>query len=1184
MSFVHLHVHSAYSLLDGAIKIPDLIKTTKEMGMPAVALTDHGQMFGVLNFYKEARAHSIKPIIGVETYVAPQDRKNKDKAQPRYHLVLLAKNLEGYHNLCRMISLANIEGFYHKPRVDPELLERYNSGLIALSACLQGEIPQAILYKGRNAAKLAIEKYASLFPDRFYLEIQENQIPDQTLVNQALIELSREIGLPLVATNDCHYLKKEDYLAHDILLCIQTAKRVQEVERMRMPFNTYYLRSPEEMRGLFSYCPEACDNTLKIANEIDLEFPKQKVYYFPNLPSPDNSTPEERIRIQAREGLEKFFQKRELLGDHKSPEEKQKYLSRLELELEVICSVGFAGYFLIVADFIAYAKNHKIPVGPGRGSAAGSLAAFALGITSIDPIRFDLLFERFLNPERVSMPDIDVDFCTEGRAEVLEYVTQTYGGSEYVAQILTLGQMKARAAIRDVGRALDIPLSEVDTLSKLIPTDDQKITLKSAIEREPRLKLAYDTRPQIKQLLDYAQTLENLPRHSSIHASGVVIGDKPLMEHLPLFVSSRATDKGEGVVATQFELGGVEEIGLIKFDFLGLQTLTLIKHCVRILAEKGITVDIEEIPQDDPTTFQFLRTGNLNGIFQMENAGIRQYLRNLRPVKLEDIMILLALYRPGPLSSGQGAQFVKVRQGLAQPEYHHPLLRPILEETGGVILYQEQVMRIAQVLADFSLGEADLLRRAMGKKKESEMARLKPDFISRCLNKGVDEKTAATIFDQLAKFAAYGFNKSHSAAYAMVTYQTAWLKAHYPVEFMAALMTSEQDDQGKIAELIQECRFDSLEVLPPDVNTSGYEFTVDNNKIRFGLGAIKGLGLGAIEIILEARQKKPFKNLFDFCKRITNKKVNKKVIEALIKSGAFDASGGESREVLFASLDNALKQRNADSTNYFGLFGPDPATSGDVLEWVATPPWPEQERLEYEKEFLGFYVTGHPLARFQTAAKALQTSSVQQILKLKTKKQVRVMGTVSAIKVKKDKNQNDFAFGTLEDETSTVELIFWSRNWTKLKHKLLSNKMFVIEGWAEPQSADNRYGSAKIIVDDIWSLEEDLESRVKSVVISVKLKYLPQITDFLTNRTLFPLRPELPYYYLLIACDLPMGAPGSLQIGSLQEGQAHISRGEGIYRLNQIPRLDLQFLEELTKFMGNTVSIRFENTKDTPRG
>ncbi|MDR2613244.1 MAG: DNA polymerase III subunit alpha [Deltaproteobacteria bacterium] len=1155
-SFVHLHVHSAYSLLDGAIRIPDLVSTAKSMGMPAVALTDHGQMFGAWAFYQAAVKAGVKPIVGVEAYVAPGGRHARDKSETRHHLVLLAMDMEGYQNLSRMISLANIEGFYYKPRVDYELLERYGGGIIALSACLQGEIPYAIVRHDYTKARSLIERYAGLFPGRFYLEVQENMIPDQAHVNEILRGYGKDMGIPLVATNDCHYLLKEHYEAHDVLLCIQTKTTVGEARRMRMPFNTYYFRSPEEMRGLFSWCPEACDNTLAIAERCNLEFPK-KTYHFPKLKLPEGATAEGRLRELARGGLESFFAKREGLGRPFTEDELGAYRDRLEMELSVIINVGFAGYFIIVADFTSWARGRGIPVGPGRGSAAGSLVSFALGITNIDPIRYDLLFERFLNPERVSMPDIDVDFCTDGRAEVLEYVTEAYGGPQYVTQIATLGQMKARAVIRDVARALAMPLSEADALAKLIPADDLTITLDKALEVEPRLAEAYKTRPEVKTLFSHARVLEKLFRHASLHASGVVIGDRPLMERLPLFVMQR---QGKSAVATQFELNGVEEMGLIKFDFLGLQTLTLIKHCLRLLAEKGVHVDLDALDTSDPATYELFRSGNLNGVFQMEKQGFRQYITSLRPSCIEDITGLLALYRPGPLKSGQAEHYIKVKRGRAKPEYLHPLLKPILEETGGVVLYQEQVMRIAQTLAGFSLGEADVLRRAMGKKKPEEMARIRPDFVSRCRGRGLDEAAASSVFDTLAKFAEYGFNKSHSAAYAIVCFQTAWLKAHHPVEFMAALMTSEQQNHDKIADLMAECRASGIAVLPPDVNSSGEKFTVKDGRILFGLGAIKGLGQGPIEAITQEREGRPYADLFDFCLRVCRRKVNRRVVEALIMSGALDAAGGADRATMIGSLDRAMKEaaekargpamEHLTVNSIFGSAGLEP--QGPC--WSEAAPFTDSERLTGEKEFLGFYVTGHPFERFERATRALGARRVGEVLRCRRREQVRVCGRICEVKIKKDRKGRDFAFASLEDSASRIELLVWANSFESVRGLLDGDdaRFVVVDGRAEPQAEDSRFGTAKISVEDIWSLESDLLNRVKSVEISLPLRQAPAAAELLSSWEPIPEGAQSPRFCLNLRCrdgvaSYLVDRPPLLTLELLERGERVL--GEGSFRL-----------------------------------
>ncbi|MDR3153292.1 MAG: DNA polymerase III subunit alpha [Deltaproteobacteria bacterium] len=1149
-NFVHLHVHSAYSLLDGAIRVPELVGTAASMGMPAVALTDHGQMFGALAFYNAAKKAGIKPIVGVEAYLTVLGRKTKEKDDPRCHLVLLAMNLEGYRNLCRMISLANLEGFYYKPRVDHELLERYGEGLIALSGCLQGEIPRLITARDYAGARRAIERYAGIFPDRFYLELQENRIPEQDIVNRALIDFGKEMGLPVVATNDCHYLREEHYTSHDVLLCIQTKTTVQTEKRMRMPFNTYWFRSAEEMRELFAYCPEACDNTLAIAERCSLEFP-ERTYHFPNLRLPEGTTAEARLEGLAREGLSGFFAKREARGEPFSDADKARYAERLEMELGVISRMGFAGYFVIVQDFTSWARSRGIPVGPGRGSAAGSLVSFALGITSIDPLRFDLLFERFLNPERVSMPDIDTDFCTEGRAEVLEYVTATYGGSEYVSQIATLGQMKARAVIRDCARALGMPLSQADSLAKLVPDDDLNITLDLALERVPRLAELHASREDVRELFHHARNLEKLFRHVSLHASGVVIGDRPLMEHLPLMTIEQKQTKNVSV-ATQFEYNGVEQMGLIKFDFLGLQTLTLIKHCLRLLSEKGINLDMDALDTSDPKTYELFRSGNLNGVFQMEKSGFRPYIMNLRPKRLDDIIHLLALYRPGPLKGGQAEQFIRVKRGMAAPEYLHPRLVPLLEDTAGVIIYQEQVMLICQLLAGFSLGEADVIRRAMGKKKPEEMNRIRPDFIARCVANGVDAASANSIFDALEKFAEYGFNKSHSAAYAVVSFQTAYLKAHHPVEFMAALMTSEQNDRDKIAELMDDCRASGLEVLPPDVNSSGEKFTVKDGKILFGLGAIKDLGQGAIEAICEEREKRPYSDLFDFCARLHGKKINRRYVEALIKSGALDTAGGADRGTMLASLENAMKEaaeKALAAESRFrqnSLFGaPAGASSGPA--WVEAPPLPEAVRLSAEKEFLGFYVTGHPQSRYEHAARALRARRVSQVLAGKRKEKVRVCGTLSSVKVKKDRRGNDFAFATLEDMTSKIELLVWSSAYQKVKDILGETRLVVVEGHSEPQSEDSRYGAAKITVDDVWVLEDKLDSKVKSVVVAVQVSRLREFMDYLDESVAPASGPAGPRFFFKIL-----------------DG----SGGEAMYRPAASPPLTLSLLEGGARILG----------------
>ena len=1049
--FVHLHCHTEYSLLDGANKVEKLFQRIKSLKQPAVAMTDHGNMFGAVEFYREAMKQGIKPIIGCEIYVAPTSRfekKGVDKGPKEYnnHLILLAMNREGYRNLCKLVSLGYMEGFYYKPRIDKELLAELNGGLIALSACLQGEVCQALSAGNIEKAKTAAETYASIFNDRYYIEIQDNKLAEQEKVNRLLVELAKDLSIPVVATNDCHYGERADFHAHDVLLCVQTGKTVDDDNRLKMETDELYLKSMEEIKRGFGYCPEAVERTLEIADRcnVEIEFGK---YHFPAFTPPKEISLDDYLDELAHNGLEERIKGIDDAALRKA------YEDRLEYELDVIKRMQFAGYFLVVADFINYAKRNGIPVGPGRGSSAGSLVAYALKITDLDPIRHVLLFERFLNPERRSMPDIDVDFCIRGRAQVIQYVKDKYG-ADRVAQIATFGTLKAKAAIKDVGRALGFSFAETDAIAKLIPAPKQGFDypLTESIKMEPRLQDLLKTDPRVKNLMDHALRLEGLTRHASTHAAGVVLSNLPLVDHLPLFV-----DK-EGGIVTQFDMGSVEKIGLVKFDFLGLKTLTLIYDCLKLIeTTREVKVDLEHLPLDDKQTYRLLCNGNTTGVFQLESTGIREMTVKIRPNCFEDLVAILALYRPGPLDSGMAEEYIKRKHGKEKIKYLHPLLEPVLKDTYGVIVYQEQVMQIAQVLGGYSMGDADILRRAMGKKDPEEMAAQRQRFVEGAQKKKIDAQRAAEIFDQMETFARYGFNKSHSAAYALVSYQTAFLKTHYPVEFMAGLMTSEMGDTDKVIKNLAECREREIEVLAPDINESRAHFTPVGDKIRFGLAAVKNVGEKAVEVILESRAKEgSFDSLYDFCRRVDLTAVNRRVIESLIKCGAFDSTQ-MSRARMLAALDEAIRvgqvfQRDSQSNqiDIFGLLGGDSKAAkkpGHVYPQVEE--WSSQQSLAFEKEALGFYITGHPLDKYDRVIKRITSGTIAELKEKAATGDVKISGVVSALKLRNTKKGDRYGSFNLEDKSGFVEVVAWPDVYRKSVEFLNSDDPIYVKGRME---------------------------------------------------------------------------------------------------------------------------------------
>ena len=1079
--FVHLHLHSQYSLLDGAIKLDELITRIKEFKMPAVAVTDHGNMFGAVEFYSQAMGAGIKPIIGCEVYVAPGSRYTKSNArgssEASYHLILLCMNRTGYRNLCYLISAAYREGFYYKPRIDWELLEKHHQGLIALSACLGGELPTLINLNQPDEALQRAGQMAEIFDDgRFYLELQENHLQEQAKANAGLIAISRELDLPLVATNDCHYLTRDNAFAHEVLLCIQTGKTMDDPNRMRFPNEEFYVKSPEEMIALFPEQPEAVANTIRIAERCNLELDFD-TYHFPQYEKPAEKTLDEVLAEQSRVGLEERLaeirQVREL-----SEADIAVYYQRLEEELTCIREMGFPGYFLIVADFINWGKDNRIPVGPGRGSAAGSLVAYAIRITDIDPIPYNLLFERFLNPQRISMPDIDVDFCIYGRERVIEYVREKYG-AENVAQIITFGTMLAKGVLRDVGRALNIPYGEVDKIAKLVP-GVLGITLQEAIDQEPRLKALIEKDSKVKELVKTSLALEGLTRHASTHAAGVVVTPRPLPEYLPLYV-----DPKSGGQVTQYAMSYVEKIGLVKFDFLGLKTLTVIENAVNLIRQgKNPDFDLKLIPDDDTKTYELLSHGESTGVFQLESSGMKEYLVKLKPSCFEDLIAMVALYRPGPLGSGMVDSFIKRKHGLEKFSYDFPELEAILKDTYGVIVYQEQVMLIAQTLANFSLGGADLLRRAMGKKKAEEMAKQKKIFLEGARENRLDPKKAEAVFDLMEKFAAYGFNKSHSAAYALIAYQTAYLKAHYPVEFMAALLTEDMENTDKVIKNIAEVRAMDIEIYPPDINASERSFTVDEDAMRFGLGAVKGVGSAALESILQVRREKPFASLQDFCERVDLRKVNKKVVEALIKCGAFDSLSGK-RAQFYAGLEDAMevgqRLQREQAAGQDSLFGSNEILTARGNGYGTLPEveeWDEKTLLSHEKESLGFYVTGHPLARYSETIKRFATCEAAGLAERSDKEQVRICGIVSGIKELMTKKGDRMAFVTLEDLSGSIEMIVFPEVYAAAMDLLKGEEPLLVSG-----ELDVGEDACKVLAAEVSLLREVRQTMARRVHI-----------------------------------------------------------------------------------------------------
>ncbi len=1081
-NFVHLHVHTQYSLLDGTIRLDNLFKKAKEYQMTAVAMTDHGNIFGAIDFYQHAQKYGIKPIIGCELYVAPKSRFDKNAqttGEGSNHLLVLVKDRQGYKNLMRLVTQAYLEGFYYRPRVDKELLSSHSEGLIGLSACLHGEIASLLLKRNKETARAVAHEYREMFGEgNFYLEIMENGLPEQKIVNNGLIEIGRELSIPLVATNDCHYIDREDAEAHEVLLCIQTGKTMEDTDRMRFKTDQFYFRSPEAMSRLFKDIPESINNTAAIAEKCNLTFEFGRIS-LPNFEVNTSESLDEYLARLAKNGLEKLLPVIMQVKEDKGIREQ--YVKRLQEELEIIKSMGFAGYFLIVSDFVNYAKQRNIPVGPGRGSAAGSLVAYAIGITNIDPIRYGLFFERFLNPDRLSMPDIDIDFCQDGRDEIIRYVTNKYG-SDKVAQIITFGKMQARAVIRDVGRALNISYGEVDSIAKLIP-NILNISLDMAIQSEPRLQEEEKKNEKVRKLLSLSRALEGLNRHSSTHAAGVVISDVPLVERVPLCKSPKDE------IVTQFSMMDLQAVGLTKFDFLGLKTLTVIKNTLKFIKEgRGEEIDIDKIPLNDQNTFQLLMKGNADGVFQLESAGMKDILVNMKPDCIEEIMTLIALYRPGPMN--MVPEFISRKQGKTKIVYEIPELKEILKETYGVIVYQEQVMQIASAIGGYTMAEADILRKVMSKKKPSEMEKERPKFLEGARRRNIPEKKARKIWQQMETFAEYGFNKSHSTAYAMISYQTAYLKANYPVEFMAALLTSEKDNRDKIIKYINSCKDMGINVLPPDINESQSDFSIAGTHIRFGLAAVKNVGIGAIDSIISVREKEgKFASFDDFCNLVDLRKVNKRMIESLIKCGVFDSLAYRRSQLMkyYEGIVDAAqrrqKEKSSGQTSFFDQMESEKFAHLNIMQEYALSDiaeWDHKELLAHEKETLGFYITGHPLLRFVEKLDTLANVDTASINDKKDRDTVAFGGVVSNIREVTTKKKEIMAYITIEDLRGSVTVICFADLYSKAFGLVHSEEPVLIKG-----AIDAGEEGIKVIASEIIPLGNAVEQPYDLVHFSV---------------------------------------------------------------------------------------------------
>lgn len=1097
MAFTHLHVHTEYSLLDGSSKIKEITKRAKELGMDSLAITDHGVMYGAIDFYRAALANDIKPIIGCEVYVAPNSRFDKEANagdDRYYHLILLAENNTGYQNLCRIVSKGFVEGFYYKPRVDYEVLKEFSEGIICLSACLAGEVQRYLARGEYEEAKTAALRHREIFgKENYFLELQDHGIPEQKTVNQSLLRLSQETGIDLVCTNDVHYTYEDDVEAHDILLCIQTGKKKADEDRMRYEGGQFYLKSEEEMASLFKYAPQALENTHKIAERCNVTF-EFGVTKLPNYEVPKGYTPWTYLKELCENGLHNRYPVFRSEEDEHCKLSKEELQERLDYELNTIKNMGYIEYFLIVWDFIHYAKSNGIAVGPGRGSAAGSLVSYCLEITDIEPMRYNLLFERFLNPERVSMPDIDVDFCIERRQEVIDYVSRKYG-KDHVAQIVTFGTLKAKGVIRDVGRVLDMPYAQCDSIAKMIP-NDLHMTLELALKQNKELKSLYDTDSEVKYLIDMSMRLEGLPRHASMHAAGVVICGKPVDEYVPL---SRAAD---GSVTTQYIMTTLEELGLLKMDFLGLRNLTVIQNTQRYIKKnRGIDLDLNKIDYDDKKVLEYIGTGNTEGIFQLESGGMKNFMKELKPQSLEDIIAGISLYRPGPMDFIP--KYIEGKNNLDSVTYDCPQLEPILEPTYGCIVYQEQVMQIVRDLAGYTLGRSDLLRRAMSKKKADVMAKERQKFVygdekegvKGCINNGISEETANQIYDEMTDFAKYAFNKSHAAAYAVVAYQTAYLKYYYTEEFMAAMLTSVMDMTGKIAEYVYSCRSMGIKILPPDINEGESGFSAGENSIRYGLTAIKNVGKAIIDnIVAEREAHGKYKDLEDFITRTAGLGVNKRAIENFIKAGAFDSLGATRKQMMmvYVQIMDGVNQEKKDAmagqVTLFD-FADEEAKETYKVQMPDVGEYETDQKLEFEKEVIGIYASGHPLQDQEGKWRRVITNMTLDFAepeegedaKVEDKSKVTVGGIVGTVTRKFTKNGAQMAFITLEDLVGTIEVIIFPRQFDSNRHLIVEGKKLFIDGEANiEENAAGKVIANKIrefsdVPSELWIAFQDKE-------------------------------------------------------------------------------------------------------------